>query len=193
MHAADMPGRRFSRAAVTLTIVFFGLGVALGGLHYLSSTGTVPEHDPSQNAWGPHLALAAILVLVGIGYGVFRRRLPPLLAPLGAPAAARVAAAFRGARSPGGILRCAALSVIGVMMLYLVVRMGMQVLGGLDPNFVVNAWGGPTYLGAMFCHLLDAAVVVVASGCLAHVLLPPRAADERVTSKNVSAVDSLTT
>ena len=27
--------------------------------------------------------------------------------------------------------------------------------GGLDPNFTVNAWGGPSYAGALACHLLD--------------------------------------
>jgi hypothetical protein len=41
-------------------------------------------------------------------------------------------------------------------------RTGEQVTGGLDPNFTVNAWGGPGYLGAMFCHYLDGGLIMVA-------------------------------
>jgi len=45
-------------------------------------------------------------------------------------------------------------------------RAGVQVTGGLDPNFTVNAWGGPTYLGAMACHYLDGALIIAVSGWL---------------------------
>jgi hypothetical protein len=45
-------------------------------------------------------------------------------------------------------------------------RIGEQVTDGLDPNFTVNAWGGPTYLGAMACHYLDAALGIAASAWL---------------------------
>ena len=42
-------------------------------------------------------------------------------------------------------------------------RAGYQVTSGLDPNSTVNAWGGPTYIGAMACHYLD--IFVVMTGC----------------------------
>jgi hypothetical protein len=38
------------------------------------------------------------------------------------------------------------------VFLYFFARAGEQVIGGLDPNSTVNAWGGPAYLGAMACH-----------------------------------------
>ena len=52
-----------------------------------------------------------------------------------------------------------------------VARAGARVLGGLDPNFTVNAWGGPTYLGAMTCHYLDCALICAASAWLASRIL----------------------
>ena len=42
-----------------------------------------------------------------------------------------------------------------LVMLYAPYRMGMQVIGGLDPNATVNAWGGPSYAGALAAHWLD--------------------------------------
>jgi hypothetical protein len=39
-------------------------------------------------------------------------------------------------------------------------RIGEQVTGGLDPNFTADAWGGPTYLGAMACHYLDTGLIM---------------------------------
>ncbi|WP_280382388.1 hypothetical protein [Nocardia wallacei] len=46
-------------------------------------------------------------------------------------------------------------------------------MAGLDPNFTVDAWGGPGYLGAMACHYLDGALLMAAAAGLLHVLLLP--------------------
>ncbi len=53
-------------------------------------------------------------------------------------------------------------------------RTGYQVTSGLDPNDTVNAWGGPTYIGAMACHYLDVAVIVAAAAWLLNEILPRR-------------------
>jgi hypothetical protein len=63
------------------------------------------------------------------------------------------------------------LAVIG----YCCWRVGEQVTAGLDPNFTANAWGGPTYLGAMACHYLDAALIIAASSWLLDKILPQQA------------------
>ena len=44
---------------------------------------------------------------------------------------------------------------------------------GLDPNFTVNAWGGPTYLGAMASHYLDLLVLMGAAAWMLHLILLP--------------------
>ncbi|MDR2986631.1 MAG: hypothetical protein LBV34_17515, partial [Nocardiopsaceae bacterium] len=51
-------------------------------------------------------------------------------------------------------------------------RAGYQVTSGLDPNNTVNAWGGPTYIGAMACHYLDGFVIAAGCAWLLHMLLP---------------------
>jgi hypothetical protein len=54
------------------------------------------------------------------------------------------------------------------------IRLGAQVIGGLDPNATVNAWGGPSYLGALLAHWLDGIVgFYVAAFLLSRLLLRP--------------------
>jgi hypothetical protein len=93
-----------------------------------------------------------------------------MLAPLGRDAAARLVTALRSAswRIVPALLP---LALIG----YCFWRIGDQVIGGLDPSFTANAWGGPTYLGAMACHYLDGAVIIAACAMLLDKILPAAA------------------
>jgi len=97
-----------------------------------------------------------------------------LLAPFGKPAARRIAMTLRMARrSPGALARLVAAAVGAIPLAYSLFRSGIQVIAGLDPNFTINAWGGPTYLGAMACHYLDGALIVAAAALLvSRILLP---------------------
>jgi len=64
-----------------------------------------------------------------------------------------------------------------LVLLYTPFRMAMQITGGLDPNQTVNAWGGPTYLGALLAHYLDAIIGFYAAASLLNLVLLPAAAD----------------
>lgn len=76
-------------------------------------------------------------------------------------------------RRQAGLWRLILFVTLAVLLLFLCWRAGVQVLAGLDPNFMVNAWGGPSYLGAMACHYLDLAVVGTLGAMLFdRVLLP---------------------
>jgi hypothetical protein len=55
------------------------------------------------------------------------------------------------------------LGVGGYVAIFTVWRAGVQVLGQLDPNFCVNAWGGPSCLGASLAHWMDAFIIFYAS------------------------------
>ena len=79
--------------------------------------------------------------------------------------------ALRRGCCPGG---CALLAVLpAAVFLYFFYRDGEQVIGGLDPNFTVNAWGGPTYIGAMACHYIGGLVLMgAAAWLLDRILLP---------------------
>jgi hypothetical protein len=55
------------------------------------------------------------------------------------------------------------LGVSQYVAIFTVWRAGLQVLGELDPNFCVNAWGGPSCLGASLAHWMDAFIIFFAS------------------------------
>ncbi|MGV7591783.1 hypothetical protein PJI74_29830, partial [Mycobacterium kansasii] len=88
-------------------------------------------------AWPQHAVVAAVGAFLVLGIRV--RQWPPRTPAL----------------TPARLLLAAPLLFLLVFAAF---RAGVQVLAGLDPNFTVNAWGGPTYLGAMACHYLDLAV-----------------------------------
>jgi hypothetical protein len=73
--------------------------------------------------------------------------------------------------------RTAAARPLLTVIAYIFWRIGEQVTGGLDPNFTVNAWGGPTYLGAMACHYLDGALIIAVSAWLLEWILLPAVSD----------------
>ena len=153
------------------------VGIATGFIRYLDRTPIRESPAPGASAWGQQLAVAAVACAL---YGVARwrhgRRFGRgsgrllLLAPLGRNAAARLTAAARQAS-----WRIAAAIPLLVVIGYCCWRVGEQVTAGLDPNFTANAWGGPTYLGAMACHYLDAALIIAASGWLLDKILPQAA------------------
>ena len=53
--------------------------------------------------------------------------------------------------------------VLVYFVLYTFWRAGQQLFGALSPSFVVNAWGGPTYLGASLAHWMDGILILIAA------------------------------
>ena len=157
----------------------FSSGVIYGLLEFLQRSPIRQEHIPGSAAWGQHLALAlATATFLSVAQWRRRRRFGPhsgrrwLLAPLGRHAERRVARAFgfgSEAAQPGRALL--ALPAVA-LFLFCSWRAGIQVIGGLDPNFTVNAWGGPSYVGAMACHYLDLFLVAAGAAWLIDRILP---------------------
>jgi hypothetical protein len=130
-------GSRAVRRFLIVLAVAFAAGLAFGGVLYSRRDPQVAGFVSWTAAWPQHAVVAvigAVLLVV-----VARRRWPPV----------------RPALTPMRLLPAAPL--LGLLV-FAAFRAGVQVLAGLDPNFTVNAWGGPTYLGAMACHYLDLAV-----------------------------------
>lgn len=71
-----------------------------------------------------------------------------------------------GATLSTSATRTAIAAPLVALLGYNALRAGLQVLGGLDPDFTANAWGGPGYAGAMACHYLDLALLSAAAGWL---------------------------
>ena len=153
------------------------VGIATGFVRYLDRSPIRESSAPGTSAWGQQLAVAAVACALyavarwrhGRRFGRGSGRLL-LLAPLGRSAAARLTAAARRVS-----WRTAAALPLLVVIGYSCWRVGEQVTAGFDPNFTANAWGGPSYLGAMACHYLDVALIIAASGWLLDKILPQAA------------------
>jgi hypothetical protein len=167
--------RQMSLPLTALAAAAFAGGVVAGLISYLDRAPAREAFVPGASAWWQHLGVAAVaLALLALGQWRHRRRFGPrsgrlwLLAPLGKSAARRVARTVTGA--PGRVL----LALLPALLFgYCCWRAGEQVIGGLDPNFTVNAWGGPTYPGAMACHYLDLLLLMAATASLIDKLLLP--------------------
>jgi hypothetical protein len=154
-------------------------GVWYGLAEFLQRSPVRQVHVAATAAWGEQLALAvATVVIVSIAETRHRRRFGPrsrrpwLLAPFGRHAAQRIGRAlgFGGGRAQPGRLLLALPAA--AMFLFCFWRAGVQLTAGLDPNFTVNAWGGPSYAGALACHYLDLFLLSAGAAWLVDKVLP---------------------
>jgi hypothetical protein len=128
-----------------------------------SNSPVVDKQVAGTNAVPTHVVLA--LVAVGLVAGLPRLRLAQQapysmwMAPFSQSGVDRVkhTISLGSGVSAASIARAVPTSLLSILLLYNSFRAGLQVTGGFDPNFTVNAWGGPGYLGALLAHYLDAA------------------------------------
>ena len=157
----------------------FVSGVMYGLFEFLQHSPIRRQHVAGSAAWGQQLALAlGTIVILSAAQVWHRRRFGPrsgrlwLLAPLGRHAARRIARALgfgSEAAQPGRLLLALPAAALFLFCFW---RAGVQVTGGLDPNFTVNAWGGPSYAGAMACHYLDLFLLAAGAAWLMDRILP---------------------
>lgn len=166
--------------AANTALALVASGAVTGWAGYLHRSPVVQPHAAWSSAWTQQfIVLGVACAFYGVAGWRHRRRFGPrsgrplLLAPLGRHAAARLLATMRQI----SWRTLTALPLLGVLA-YSCWRIGDQVTGGLDPNFTVNAWGGPSYLGAMACHYLDAAVGIAVCAWLLHLILLPVAGED---------------
>jgi len=170
---------QLSRPLAALVGSAFTSGVIYGLLEFLQRSPVRQGHVAGSAAWGPHLALAlGTIVILSAALVPHRRRFGPrsgrlwLLAPLGRHAARRVARVLgfgSEAAQPGRVFLTLPAAVLFLFCFW---RAGVQVTAGLDPNFTVNAWGGPSYAGAMACHYLDLFLLAAGAAWLMDRILP---------------------
>ena len=168
--------------------MLFALGIAQGAVEYARRS-PVPERQAAgTNAITIEvlLAIAAAATVLAIE---LRRSRPargrgpsPWTAPLSATAVARLGRTLRFAHglSLPNVARFVVTVPLVLVLAYAPLRMGAQLIGGLDPNDTVNAWGGPSYAGALLAHWLDVVVgFYAASFLLSRLLLPSSANAEK--------------
>ncbi len=154
-------------------------GVWYGLVGFLQRSPVRQVRVAGTAAWGEQLALALVtIVILSIAQARHRRGFGPrsgrlwLLAPFGTHAAQRIGRALGlgGERAQPGRLLLALPAV--ALFLFCFWRAGVQVTAGLDPNFTVNAWGGPSYAGALACHCLDLFLLAAGTAWLMDKVLP---------------------
>jgi hypothetical protein len=184
------PCRHLSPPVIVAAAAVFAAGVAAGYIAYLHRSPVLHKHIAGTSAWPQQLVLAVLTCAV-FGYAFWRhhrmpgrRGEPPwLLSPLGGRAVRRLTLTMRsGFSGPSASGRAISALPLAGLFLYGFYRAGEQVTAGLDPNFTVNAWGGPTYFGAMACHYLDLLVLMGAAVWMLHLILLPDPANAATDS-----------
>ena len=137
--------QQLSAPLVILVAALFAAGVISGLFSYLDRSSVRETFIPGSSAWWQQLAVA-VIACAAFGDGRWRqlgRRRDRLwlLAPLGKPAARRVARTLGALRGLSGLGRALLAVLPAAVFLYFFYRDGEHVIGGLDPNFTVNAWG----------------------------------------------------
>ena len=175
----DNNERHLSRPLVIVAAALFSAGIVAGWITYLHRSAIRAQHLSGTAAWWQQSIVAALaLAALASSYWRGRRAGRPiwLLRPLGHRAGARAARLARDAGTcPAAFARAALALPLALLFLYGFWRAGFQVTNGLDPNATVNAWGGPTYAGAMACHYLDVVVIMAAAAWLLDRILPAAA------------------
>jgi hypothetical protein len=167
--------RPISLVLSAATVAFTAFGVVTGWVAYLHRSPVREVHVAGTSAWTQHLIIAGVaVVLYGLALWLHRRRPGRgsgrllLLAPIGTSAMSRLVTTMReGSWRTLAVLPPLALIAYGWW------RTGEQVIGGLDPNFTANAWGGPSYFGAMSCHYLDGGLIIAACAWLLNWIMRP--------------------
>lgn len=152
-----------SRLTGTVFLALFMIGIADGAVGYLRRSPVMERHVAGTNAITIHAVLGIVTAVTVISIQAWRWRRPslrghsPWAAPFSADALARLGQTFRfdHGLSLTNLARVTATVPLVLLLAYAPFRLGAQVIGGLDPNATVNAWGGPSYLGALLAHWLD--------------------------------------
>jgi hypothetical protein len=173
---------RVSRMSVPVFAAAFLIGAVEGAVAYSGRSPVLERHVAGTNAITIHvvLAIAATAVVIAVQVRRARKRSRRGPSPWTAPfSSATVARLGRTVRLSGGatVARIVPMALLVLVLLYCPYRMGAQIIGGLDPNSTVNAWGGPTYAGAMIAHWLDCIIGFYLAAFLLGRLLAPATAE----------------
>ena len=157
-----MWGRYLSRTMIMTCLVLFVAGVLLGLVTYLQRSDVGEQHVAgTQRRPRPrgarHSSRWRSRSWKFPDSGGRKASYPIWVAPFSQSGIDRFwrTTLLRAGASLGHVARALVAVVLAILLLFNFLRAGQQVIAGLDPNFTVNAWGGPTYLGAMLAHYLD--------------------------------------
>lgn len=163
----------FRRPATLALVGVFALGVLAGVGVYLNRPDGAVSHTPDTSAWPVHIVLTVVAV-AWIAAVVATRSRYRWLTPVNVFGAGFSIRLRLLTRMPvrTEYVRMALVAMMVLFTAFAFFRAGQQVIGGLDPHFIANAWGGPSYLGALYCHYLDLGLMVGVAGVILNLELP---------------------
>jgi hypothetical protein len=147
------------------------VGLASGVVSYEHRSPVIAQRTVNAMANEIEIGVAIAAAAVVVAIQLWRSRNPgrrgpsPWFAPFSSRAAARVSRTFRSSAGAAALRALPAVLLI-LAMLYMPWRMGSVLTGAFDPNAVVNAWGGPTLIGAVAAHWLDGIIGFYAAAFL---------------------------
>ena len=167
-----MTKTKLSRTTLNVFAFLLVAGLGFGAYRYSHRPATFPPNDPANNAILVHLIIAACVVLTVAAIQLYRKRkrLSNIwLAPFSQNALQR----FKATILPKpvtvlSIIRAALCLPLLIVILFEPFRMGAQIIGALDPSEPANAWGGPSYAGAMAAHYMDCLIFIYVSALILH-------------------------
>jgi hypothetical protein len=190
----ENPRYRLSRVTATVFAVLLVTGIAEGAAEYAHRSPKIEQHVAGTNAITVHVLIAVAAAAAVIAVQARRSRQParqrgpsPWAAPFSAGAVSRLLRTLRFAGGPSlpNLARAVATVPLVLVLLYAPFMMGAHITSDLNPNATVNAWGGPTYIGAVMAHWLDGIIGFYAVAfLLSRLLLPAAAADRSVSHRN---------
>jgi len=138
-------------------------GIIERSVSYARRSSVVEQHVAGTNAIAVHVGITIAATVAVIAIQVLRSRRPigldpsPWIAPFSTRAVRRLRRTFTfvNGSSLKNLARILTGALLLLVLLYAPYRMGEQIVGGLNLNSTVNAWGGPTYVGALLAHWLD--------------------------------------
>jgi hypothetical protein len=145
----------------------------------------VPD-DPKNDAVLVHVVIAVCVIIIVSAIQLFRRRkqLPSIWkAPFTKDAFARLKAtlmprSFNLLTTP----RIPISFLLALIIAFAPFRIGEQIIGGLDQAATNNAWGGPSYGGAMAAHYMDMLIITYVAALLLHIVMVRRATPTKLGS-----------
>jgi len=171
------PRMGVSRLTIPVLAAAFLIGLVKGAVGYAHRSPVPEPHVAGTNAITVHVVLAVVAAATAIAIQAWRSRRSqpgpsPWSAPFSSNAIARMGRTMRLSRAAAAA-RLLPTALLILVLLYCPYRMGAQVIGGLDPNSTVNAWGGPSYAGALLAHWLDCVIGFCVAAFLLGRLLAP--------------------
>lgn len=169
---------KLSRTTLGAFAFIFAAGLGFGYVLYLHRPTTLKPNIPANNAIAIHLAIAAcaLLAVTIIQLYRWRKQLPNIwAAPFSDHAFQRLKATF--CPRPFTLLsipRAIVCVPLLIVMLFTPFRIAAQIGDARDPSLPLNAWGGPSYIGASLAHGMDLLIFLYVAAFILSVVMVKR-------------------